>query len=55
MRSATLEPTSTPVAMEASDGQGDEVDRPLEEVKPLGMRGREEKRVLEGLVLESRE
>lgn len=37
MRSATLEPTGAPVEMEASDGQGDEVDKPLEKVKPLGL------------------
>nr|XP_014712428.1 uncharacterized protein C17orf64 homolog [Equus asinus] len=32
VRSATLEPTSAPVEMEASDGQGGEGDKPLEKV-----------------------
>ncbi|KAM7067596.1 CHD1 helical C-terminal domain containing protein 1 isoform 1-T1 [Molossus nigricans] len=32
MRSATLEPTSTPVEMGSSDGQGGEEDKPLEPV-----------------------
>lgn len=41
--------------MEASNGQEGEGDKPLEKVKPVEMWGWEEKRVLEELVLESRE